>query len=453
MLWLQPAAWLGLVALAAPLLIHLLVHRRSEPFPFPTLRFLQPTRLASLRRHRIDDPALLLVRLAILAAAVAALAGPLLVTQARRASWNRRVARAIVVDPGEPGRDARIDIARRESAAAYRSTIIEADDAALGLRRAAEWLAGAPPARREILCVSPLAIGVVTASDVSAVPREIGLRFVRSGSLPQKRTIPGPPVLGWGGARAGPSGQNRTVTLTGKQTSVRDAAATTRTVLPLEIAAPAAAQAIVDAALAAVLHERVPAPAAGRAAHLLIADAPDAARIRTSAVAIHTPWIGDAVARIVADDDVVRVAGQIAAAPDASLQRAPWQMLAAGSNGAPVAAAAQIGDRLLVASVAPPDNLLTPVLIRSVLRALADRTNVQAAEIVPIADAQLRAWERPAGPALAPGARTRPDRVDDDRRWLWGAVLCLIALEGWMRARAQESAGIERAAAEGDRVA
>jgi hypothetical protein len=48
----------------------------------------------------LEDLLLLVVRTAIVVAAAAALAGPLLVTSARRASWNARTARAVVVDGG-----------------------------------------------------------------------------------------------------------------------------------------------------------------------------------------------------------------------------------------------------------------------------------------------------------------------------------------------------------------
>ena len=98
MIWLNPAAWFALAAVAAPILIHILIQRRAERLPFPTLRFLQPTRLAAIRRHLLEDLPLLAVRAAILAAAVAALAGPLLVTAARRAAWDRRVVRAVVLN-------------------------------------------------------------------------------------------------------------------------------------------------------------------------------------------------------------------------------------------------------------------------------------------------------------------------------------------------------------------
>jgi integral membrane sensor domain MASE1 len=97
-IWLNPLALVALAAVSAPVLIHLLVQRRAERFPFPTLRFLRPTRLAAIRRHVLEDIPLLLVRAAILAAAVSALAGPLLVTAARRHAWDRRLVRAVVVD-------------------------------------------------------------------------------------------------------------------------------------------------------------------------------------------------------------------------------------------------------------------------------------------------------------------------------------------------------------------
>ena len=64
MIWLNPAAWIAVAIVAAPVLIHLLVHRRAERFPFPTLRFIQPTRLAAIRRHVLEDIVLLAVPVA-----------------------------------------------------------------------------------------------------------------------------------------------------------------------------------------------------------------------------------------------------------------------------------------------------------------------------------------------------------------------------------------------------
>ena len=464
MLWLLPAAWLGLVAVAAPLLIHLLVHRRSEPLAFPTLQFLQPTRFASIRRHRLDDLKLLVVRAATIAAAAAALAAPLLTTPARRASWNSRLTRAIVVDPREPGGEARAELARQASAAAFRSTIIETPDAADGLRRAVAWLDDASLARREIVLLSPLPIGAVTAADIAAVPGGIGLTFVRRGPLPATRTIADAAVLTSAASSAEAVGSRpyfpaallqRTTTLTGSRTFVADAAVGSRITLPLDILAPPGDRPVVDAAVSAALQQRTLPPAAGRAARLLIAGAPDEGRLRESAVAIHTPWMGDAVARMAEDADVASTAGDVhARLPETRPGRNVWQTIASGADGAAIVTAAQSENQLVVRSTAPAADTLTPVLIRSILNALASAADLRSAEIVPIADAQLRAWERPPGPARIPDAHRPIDSVNDDRRWMWGAVLGLLAIEGWIRRRADGSTdSVDRSAEEIDRVA
>src|SRR5262245_63525921 len=81
--------------------------RRAERIPFPTLRFIQPTQLPAMRRRAIEDLALLAIRLAIVILAVAAFAGPLLVTPVRQAGWQARLVRAVVVAQGSsaPGQD------------------------------------------------------------------------------------------------------------------------------------------------------------------------------------------------------------------------------------------------------------------------------------------------------------------------------------------------------------
>ena len=104
MVWLHPAALFALAGIVAPILIHILVQRRAEVIPFPTLRFLRPTALVSIRRHLLADPLLLALRIAIVAAAVAAIAGPLIVTRARREAWNRRIVRATVAPIMRTGR-------------------------------------------------------------------------------------------------------------------------------------------------------------------------------------------------------------------------------------------------------------------------------------------------------------------------------------------------------------
>ena len=103
MTWLHPASWIAVAAVAVPGVIHLLAHRRAERLAFPTLRFIRATRLAAIHRRVLEDLPLLAVRVLIVVSAVAAFAGPLLMTAGRRAAWNGRLVRAIVAAPGTDG--------------------------------------------------------------------------------------------------------------------------------------------------------------------------------------------------------------------------------------------------------------------------------------------------------------------------------------------------------------
>ena len=96
--FLQPWAWLLAATVALPIAVHLLARNRSRRMPFPTLRFLEVTKLSAVSRQTLQDVPLLAVRIALVLAAVAALAGPVFVTPAREAAWAGRVARAVVLD-------------------------------------------------------------------------------------------------------------------------------------------------------------------------------------------------------------------------------------------------------------------------------------------------------------------------------------------------------------------
>ena len=431
MFWLNPAALFALAAATAPVLIHLLVRRRAERFPFPTLRFLQPTRLASIRRHLIDDLPLLAVRIALLAAAVAALAGPLLVTAARRRAWDRRIVRAVVVDatdvaPAFQAGDRPERAARQQS---FRATSLPD-----GIRRAILWLDTAPPARREIVVSSAFPIGSITPADVDAIPADIGVRVERSGTLPRTRTVPGGQLLTADGVRA------REVTFDGDRTSVRDAAADPLA-WPIDVVSSKADQPAVDAAIAAILSQRVWAGRPDRRARVVLVEAnPDAALRRGApkpvgegggAAVIRQPWMADAISRIAADRELREAAARVAAGlSETRFAAAPWQILASAADGRPFAVAAGSPDRLVVASAARASDLATPLLLRSIANAIAAPPDVQPSEVVPIADVVLQRWSRPAAPLWSP----RLESVDqDDRRWLWLAVLCLMVLEMWLR--------------------
>jgi hypothetical protein len=487
-IWLNPAAWIGLVALAAPILIHILAQQRAERLPFPSLRFLQQTRLASIRRHVLEDLPLLTIRAAILAAAVAALAGPLVVTPMLRQAWNARVVRAVVVNDAagtfsasarKPFGRATADAPKREEREGgqardrgtpqgapqprpFLSQTFETSSIADGLPRALAWLDNAPPARRELVIVGPLALGSVTAQDLSAVPSAIGMRFERSGTLPTERTIDGGKVLGLADTRVGPYvGENlrgraqpyvgadprvrpvvhhQTVELNGTTTSVRETVEAAPEGFPIDVVCAADARPAADAAIAAVRSERVWAPAAGRRARLVLIGTSVESTGIADARPVNEAWTADALASMARDRELQAEASDVPAGlNDTRFAAAPWQTLLSASDGRPLAAAAGSPAGFIVVSGAEPSSLVTPLLLRAMANGIAAPPDLRAAEVLPIPDAQLQGWTRPAAPVTAP----RIDRVErDDRRALWVLVLALLALETWVR-RARPAGAIE----------
>src|SRR5207247_7107287 len=108
----------------------------------------------------------------------------LILTSARRASWNARLVRAIVVDRRAAERFA----PRSGSEPSFRSQRFDAVSLSGGIHRAVAWLDGSPPSRRELVIAGPLTIGSVVDADLASVPPEIGIRFERIGPLPAERT-------------------------------------------------------------------------------------------------------------------------------------------------------------------------------------------------------------------------------------------------------------------------
>lgn len=72
----QPWLLWGLLALAAPIILHLVNRRPARRWAFSSLRFLQPAPLPRQGRRRLSDPLLLLLRLLAFAALILLSAGP-----------------------------------------------------------------------------------------------------------------------------------------------------------------------------------------------------------------------------------------------------------------------------------------------------------------------------------------------------------------------------------------
>jgi hypothetical protein len=187
MIWQNPWAWLGLGALVLPVLIHLLGRGRARILRFPSLRFIDATRPTPLERTRIHDPWLLVVRLAILAAAVMALAEPLVQTRARRQASSSVEARAVILDTSESVRramDGRLDsaraMARRAEADAPVSVLVQTPDPQHAIDGAVQWLAR-QPGKRTLIVISDFRIGAIDSAAIARVPPDIGIYLVRLG--------------------------------------------------------------------------------------------------------------------------------------------------------------------------------------------------------------------------------------------------------------------------------
>ena len=94
----HPGVWWAAAVIGFPIAIHLLTRARRTLIRFPTVRSSSLRRLSAVSRSRIQDWPLLVLRVAILLLAVAALAGPIIVTPLREAAWRGRVARAVVLE-------------------------------------------------------------------------------------------------------------------------------------------------------------------------------------------------------------------------------------------------------------------------------------------------------------------------------------------------------------------
>ena len=381
MVWLTPAALLGLALVVLPIAIHLLVRQHSRRVDYPSLRFIRPSQLAAVRRRSIQDAALLACRVAILAAMAVALAGPVLQTTSRSAEYAARVARAIVLEPGVSPSAAEGDA--RNAFVSQTFARVHVIDA---VADAARWLAAQPPAAREVVLVGAFRRGSVTAAQLAAIPLSTGIRFVPTRSAPGVRDVAMPVLLARRNLDERATSldgrlviERRQVRLDDDGTRVSEGPVTAAANDLLRIVAAPADQPLADAALRAAL---------------------------TSGLR----W----------SDDVTRVL-------------VVW-------DGADEAAAVQrrLNGATVVRMARPVPASVAASAVAAAVEPITG-ASVTAFEPTLISAEQLQAWSRPPG---AVPADARP--VDEgDRRWLWGLALGLLALDQWLRRARNRSAIVE----------
>lgn len=242
--WLVPAALWGFALVAVPIAIHLLVRQPSRRVDYPSLRFLRSSQLAAFRPRNIQDALLLICRVAIVAAAVMALAGPVIQSPARAEGYSDRVARAVIIEPGaEPEV---VDVAA-DAFASQRFSRANLRDAVADATR---WLDEQPPAAREVVFVGAFRRGSLTAAHLAAVPVSSGLRFVPTSAAESAREVTFLVLRTRNGALVLDRQQ---ASLGDDETRVSGGMATPVAADTLRVIAAPAEQALADAALRAAL--------------------------------------------------------------------------------------------------------------------------------------------------------------------------------------------------------
>ena len=452
MIWQNPWAWLGMLALAVPVVIHLLGLRSAKITRFPTLRFVRPSRLLATRRTRLTDLGLLAVRMAIIAAAVAALAMPLLLTGNRQRERGRSVARAIIVDTSEsmtrtardgsalvPAVNVARNTARRLAGEAATSVIIETTTPSAALAGASGWLA-TQRVRRELLIMSDFQIGALDSTDLAAVPPDVGITLTRIELEPGAEVI-APAV------RQGDATLRANVTLDSMRSTIEWSSASAANVPSpadsLLILAAESERAAANAALAAARGITATRPMSGRPIAIVYSGAARFPELLASAKPLRQPWQGDVLVQLRSDPQLLAAAAiadigdDVMAAP--GMDSAALVSVARTSAGRTVllATSGTIDgtDRMVLLPLAPPGSLLSAAVIAASLRASSDVRAPTELEPAFVATETLARWQR--DPALGANAGLRDDVSDG--RWLWLLVLVLLAVETWMRRARRES--------------
>jgi hypothetical protein len=435
MIWQNPWAWLGIAGLALPILIHLLGRGHARIQKFPTLRFLDPSRLLPTRRTRVHDAMLLAVRLAILTTAVAALAQPLWLTTRRVQRLDAALARAIIVDTsasmsrlaatGERAVDVARSTAKRLAGEAQSSTIVETADPARAIAGAAAWLSR-QPGRAELAIVSDFQTGTIDSSTVAGVASTFGLRFDRIAVRPTSGAIADSTQLGGAVVVAN-------VTATADRTDVEWATASSNRADSIVILAAETERTRAHAALTAArtMGVRLPLDTAHlRDVAVVTPQFEERASLVQRASTPTRAWMVDLVARLRADDAL-----QQGTSGESSVGAETVKGIVAvrGAAARPTVIALQDGERLLLVSAADAGSLTTALLIASTTRALSLAAPLAELEPSAIADNTLAAWQRQPAASVASRTSAGAESGNTDGRWLWVFALLLMTLELWMR--------------------
>jgi hypothetical protein len=433
--WTNPVALWALLLAAGPVIVHLLRRHRAARVPFPSLRFVRQAETSAVRVRLPSDPWLLLVRVAAIALAACAAAGPILLTGARLSRWNAITARAIVVDTSGsmsvadadgavPTRLAD-DAAQAEARGAAYSRRIESANLADGVRLAAAWAGSAPPARREVVVITDAQRGAFDATVLRLVPDGVGIRVVAVGRRPSDEMFDGAALLG----DADRSRRQR-VALTAGTTAVTIEGETRTS--GVRIVASGEQGSVVARAIDVAARAGSLAPSPEQPIAFRFSDGGGAV---LPVAALDGGWMLSVALGVMADRSLVSIAPTDASPLGDEFGRAPWTTLVA-RDGKPVVSAAALEHELVLQAGAPVDSVFAAAVIRSALNARA--TSYAEREIATTAPAVLAEWQRAAAPVDPVDKDAWRRATATDARWCWALALAALAIEQWLRRRPRQ---------------
>ena len=429
MMWLRPWAWLGAATILLPILIHLLGRGQSITHRFPSLRFIDPSRLLPAQRNRLQDLPLLAVRIAVLLLAVAALAQPRLRLTPSTSAFGRSGTRAIVIDTsasmarptpsGTSGRDAAVAAADRLDGDATTTRRFLTATPAATARAAASWLDD-QPGPRELVVISDFQLGAFDSSTVTALPASIGVRLLPIG-VTAAATSEFVSLQDDGLVTATVAADSAASTVSWRRSaSTAEPAGVQWLVGPTEAVAAAAARRAAEG-IGLPLKSSSPDTVV-----LVFPGAPEHASLRARATPLRAAWMIAVVSRLRETPLLDQLAPPFVGNGD-SLLPAVWS----ASGSVPIAVAAD-GSRLLLFVAAPVASPFAAALAATVTRLTQRSIDAAESEPMVIAPTRLATWERVPAPTTAV-ADPSPDASSG--RWLWGAALAMLLVEAMLRRR------------------
>ena len=418
MTWLNPAAFLGLLAVAIPILVHLFGRRVARRQRLPSLRLLLDARATPATRSRPSDLLLLILRCGVVLAAVLALAQPRW-SSAERQRNASVPTRMILVDTSPSMHRltsegvtalhrARL-LARQVLDSAREGMVVETAHPGANMAGAVSWL-DARSGRRELVIVSDFQLGALADGNLASLPDGIGLSLRRLAVAPDT----GPAAIDAGSI---------SVEVRGSMTraswrDVRSDPAPRFTVLT-STGDSGTARAMVDAV-------RVLAPAIPASSRTVTVVFPGSPQTTESTGPFRSVWQGDLVLALQSN----RVLS--AAARGASIARAceaPGAVVAQTRSGQVVAAVAAVEQGVVIHSCADVGTLAGTALLAAVASAMTPGPAFEEREPNVVPDDVWRTWER-SPTAFAPRGR---EETSPDGRWFWLGAIALLALEQLVR--------------------